>query len=139
MITTGDVYAHHRKQMRMCSSQIRSLRSECAAMKEEAELGKINQRCSERAGAADQAAQLRYYKAQVARQEKARAQAAEAKRVKAIQILILAAFLYIGAFIALFAVNYLQLADPTLIKFLINTCNWVACFTAGWFGSIVKN
>lgn len=132
MITTGQIYAHHRKQAHMYKSEIQQLR-------EKSELGEINRRCSERATAADHAAQLKRYKELVARQEKARANAAEAKRVKAIQILILAAFLYIGAFIALFAVNYLQLADPTLIKFLINTCNWVACFTAGWFGSIAKN
>lgn len=132
MITTGQIYAHHRKQSRIYKSEIQQLR-------EKSELGEINRRCSERAAAADHEAQLKRCKELVARQEKARAEAAEAKRVKAIQILILAAFLYIGAFIALFALNYLQLADPTLIKFLINTCNWVACFTAGWFGSIVKN
>lgn len=132
MITTGEIYAHHRKQSRMYKSEIQRLR-------EQSEFSELNSRCSERAVAADHEAQLKKYKEWVVKQERARAQAAEAKRVKAIQILIVAAFLYIAAFVALFAVNYLQLADPTLIRFLINVSNWVACFTAGWFWSIVKN
>lgn len=142
MITTGEIYAHHRKQTKLYKSEIRRLRGECESMQERSEFGAINNKTSGRVtdNAVEQVKRemQERFAAELARRDEELKRKVEEKRINAAKHLIMLVFLFAAAMVILWGAQYLELIDRTIIRFLLTVLCWVVCFAAGWHYSAYK-